>query len=149
MMKFELRRLLLVVTIKLLLIIGTNIKEADSCSVFCEVGKIPCGGYGSTCEGFRGCMFSHECSAGAAVGPDGVVTIPTNYDVIRPYVTQRPTQRPGGYYRPSYNRPSYNRPSYNRPSYNRPSYNRPSYKQLSYNQPRYNRPSDNRPIWKY
>merc|ERR1712110_5527 len=25
-----------------------------TCSVFCEDGKIPCGGYGASCEGFRG-----------------------------------------------------------------------------------------------
>ena len=33
-----------------------------TCSVFCEDGKIPCGGYGSTCEGFRGCTYPDECN---------------------------------------------------------------------------------------
>merc|ERR1712110_1099924 len=35
---------------------------AWTCSVFCEDGKIPCGGYGSTCEGFRGCTYPDECN---------------------------------------------------------------------------------------
>ena len=37
------------------------IKNISGCSVFCEDGKIPCGGYGPTCEGFKGCTFPDEC----------------------------------------------------------------------------------------
>ena len=33
-----------------------------TCSVFCEDGKIPCGGYGASCEGFRGCTYPDECN---------------------------------------------------------------------------------------
>ena len=33
-----------------------------TCSVFCEAGKIPCGGYGPSCEGFRGCTYPDECN---------------------------------------------------------------------------------------
>ena len=36
-------------------------KSISGCSVYCEDGKIPCGGYGATCEGFKGCTFPDEC----------------------------------------------------------------------------------------
>ena len=38
------------------------IQNITGCSVFCEDGKIPCGGYGPTCEGFKGCTFPDECN---------------------------------------------------------------------------------------
>jgi hypothetical protein len=101
------------------------IRSTESCSIFCEDGKIPCGGYGSTCEGFKGCVFPGECSgsSGSNNGPatvptnydvirpfgNGPATVPTNYNVIRPFGPTRATSRPNRRYRPSYNRPSYRR----------------------------------------
>ena len=99
------------------MILATPMK---SCSIFCEDGKIPCGGYGSTCEGFKGCVFPGECSASGS-NNNRPVTIPTNYDVIRPYGPTRATRRPNSQYRPSYNRRKNRRPSFRR---NRRRYNR-------------------------
>ena len=90
------------------------IRSTESCSIFCEDGKIPCGGYGSTCEGFKGCVFPGECSESSG-NNNGPATVPTNYDVIRPFGPTRATARPNRPYRPSYNRPY--RPY--RPSYRR------------------------------
>ena len=94
---------------------GMLIQPMETCSIFCEDGKVPCGGYGATCEGFKGCVFPGECSSSSGSN-NRPVTVPNNYDVIRPYGPTRPTRRP---YRP--NRPSYNRPF--RSSYRR-RYNR-------------------------
>ena len=101
---------------------AVNFKPAESCSIYCENGKIPCGGYGATCEGFRGCVFPGECSnsGSSGGGQSNSVTVSTNYDVIRPY----------GPSKPSYNRPfqSSTRPfqSYSRPfqSFARRTFNR-------------------------
>ena len=82
-----------------------------SCSIFCEDGKVPCGGYGSTCEGFKGCVFPGECSV-SGNNSNRPVTVPTNYDVIRPYGPNRATRRPNRPYQYSYSRP--NRPSFRR-----------------------------------
>jgi len=38
------------------------IQNIRGCSVYCEDGKIPCGGYGPTFEGFKGCTFPDECN---------------------------------------------------------------------------------------
>ena len=44
------------------LIMLLMIKSISGCSIYCEDGKIPCGGYGPTCEGFKGCTFPDECN---------------------------------------------------------------------------------------
>ena len=45
------------------LMVGSMAKDILACSVFCEDGKIPCGGYGATCEGFKGCTYPDECQS--------------------------------------------------------------------------------------
>ena len=104
----------LIIQLLIVLIVFLS-RSAKPCSIFCEDGKVPCGGYGSTCEGFRGCVFPGECDSSGS----NQVTIPTNYDVIRPYGPTRATRRPKRRYRPSYTRRY--RPSYrqNRRRYNR------------------------------
>ena len=44
------------------LVVLFMIQNITGCSVYCEDGKIPCGGYGPTCEGFKGCTFPDECN---------------------------------------------------------------------------------------
>ena len=100
-------------------LIGLLIDQSESCSIYCEDGKIPCGGYGATCDGFRGCVFPGECSDSEDNPGDGnqnVVTVPTNYDVIRPYGPIRTTRRPNKRYGSLFNRPL---PSFFRRRYNR------------------------------
>ena len=89
--------------------------SVQPCSIFCDNGKIPCGGYGATCEGFRGCVFPGECEGSGS----NQVTVPTNYDVIRPYGPRKTTRSPKRRYKSSYKRRY--RPSYrqNRSRYNR------------------------------
>ena len=59
-----------------LVLSGVSFKSAESCSIYCENGKIPCGAYNATCEGFTGCAFPGECSQ------SNTATVPTNYDVM-------------------------------------------------------------------
>ena len=46
------------VAVLLLIIIGV-----DSCSIYCESPKIPCGNYDHACVGFIDCMTEAECQA--------------------------------------------------------------------------------------
>ena len=102
-----------------IILIGLLIDQSESCSIYCENGKIPCGGYGTTCDGFRGCVFPEECADlgfNPGCGIPNVVTVPTNYHVIRPYSPIRTTRRPNKRYRSLLNRslPSFFRRRYNR-----------------------------------
>ena len=109
----------LISTVLAIILIGLLIDQSESCSIYCEDGKIPCGGYGTTCDGFKGCVFPGEC-ADSGFNPGGgnpnVVTVPTNYDVIRPYGPIRTTRRPNKRYGSLFNRslPSFFRRRYNR-----------------------------------
>ena len=109
----------LISTVLAIILIGLLIDQSESCSIYCEDGKIPCGGYGTTCDGFKGCVFPGEC-ADSGFNPGGgnpnVVTVPTNYDVIRPYGPIRTTRGPNKRYGSLFNRslPSFFRRRYNR-----------------------------------
>jgi len=116
--------------------------ETLACSVFCEDGKIPCGGYGPSCEGFKGCTYPDECnssgqsntgnsfSTGPSFNPRPTYPSGNNFNGERPF-NQGSNWNQGNWQRPTY--PDYQSPFNNQPNYQQAFNTRPNYQPSSDN----------------
>jgi len=123
------------------LIMLLSIQKISGCSIFCEDGKIPCGGYGPTCEGFKGCTYPNECNTNSGQTNSG------NSFSNGPSFNPRPTYPSGNNFNiPSNQGSNWNQINWQRPTnpdYQPPFNHRPNGQQSFNNRPNYQPPSDN------